>query len=84
MINGKMCLGVVKDEMMCRIDPALDVTVLEIAGCRPMDFSGKSMKGFVFVSEEAMKTLKDFEYWIQLSLEYNPHAQASKKKKKKG
>ena len=23
MLNDKMCVGVIKDEMMCRIDPAL-------------------------------------------------------------
>jgi len=83
MVNDKMCIGVVKDEMMCRIDPALEDTVLEKTGCRPMDFSGKSMKGFVYVSENAMKKKKDLEYWIGLCLEYNKIAKASKKKKKK-
>ena len=37
MVNGKMCTGVVKDEMMCRIDPAMDEIVLEKNGCRRMD-----------------------------------------------
>jgi TfoX/Sxy family transcriptional regulator of competence genes len=83
MINGKMCIGVAGDEMMCRINPALDETVLEKAGCMPMDFTGKPMKGYVFVSEEGMKTKKDFEYWINLCLDFNALAKASKKRKKK-
>src|ERR1700752_653437 len=80
MVNGKMCVGVVKDEMMCRIDPAMDEVALEITGCRRMDFTGKPMKGYVFVSEEGMKTKKAFEYWVDLCLEFNSKAKASKKK----
>jgi TfoX/Sxy family transcriptional regulator of competence genes len=83
MVDGKLCLGVFKDEMLCRIDPVMDREVLEQNGIRPMDSSGKSMKGFIFISEEAMKTKQEFEYWIGLSLEYNPNAKASSKKKKK-
>jgi TfoX/Sxy family transcriptional regulator of competence genes len=80
MVNGKMCIGVAKDEMMCRIDPALEEEVLEKPGCRPMDFTGRPMKGYVFISEEGMKTKKAFEYWVNLCLEFNSKAKASKKK----
>ena len=82
MVKGKMCIGIVADEMMCRIDPALYETALEKNGCREMDFTGKPMKGYVFVSEEGMKTKKDFDYWIGLALEFNKKAKASKKSKK--
>jgi TfoX/Sxy family transcriptional regulator of competence genes len=80
MVNNKMCVGVVKDEMMCRINPALQDMVLERAGCRIMDFTGRPMKGYVFISEEGMKSKKDFMYWINLSLVFNKLAKASKKK----
>ena len=83
MVNGKMCIGVVKDEMMCRIDPTLDEVVNEKTGCRPMDFTGRPMKGYIFVSHEGMKTKKNFEYWVSLCLEFNSKAKASKKKAKK-
>lgn len=83
MVDGKMCIGVVKDEMMCRIDPKMDELVLEKAGCRRMDFTGKPMKGYVFISEEGMKTKKAFTYWVDLCLEFNSMAKASKKKPKK-
>ena len=82
MIKGKMCIGVVKDEMMCRIDPDLTEQVLEKTGCRYMDFSGKPMKGYFFISEEGMHSKKDFQYWIDLCLDFNTRAKASKKKKK--
>jgi TfoX/Sxy family transcriptional regulator of competence genes len=81
MLNGKMCVGVVKDEMMCRIGPAVYEEALEKAGCREMIFTGKPMKGYVFVSEEGMKTKKEFDYWVDLCLAFNDKAKASKKKK---
>ncbi len=82
MVNGKMCIGVVKDEMMCRIDPDLYEEALGKNGCREMVFTGKPMKGFVFVSHEGIKTKTQFDYWIDLCLEFNKKAKASKKKKK--
>lgn len=82
MVDGKMCVGVVKDEMMCRINPALDEVVLEKTGCRQMDFTGKRMKGYVFVSDEGMRTQQAFDYWVGLCLEFNSLAKASKKKTK--
>ena len=83
MVNDKMCIGVVKDELMYRINPDLDGIVLEKIGCRPMDFTGKKMKGFMFVSEEGLKSNKEFEYWLNLCLEFNPIARATKNKIKK-
>lgn len=83
MVNGKMCVGVVKDDMMCRIDPAREEEVLEKTGSRPMDFTGRPMKGYVYVDEEGMKTKKAFDYWISLCLEFNSKAKASKKSVKK-
>lgn len=81
MVNGKMCVGIIDDEVMCRIDPAVYEEALEKKGCREMNFTGRPMKGYVFVSEEGMKTKKDFDYWIGLCLEFNKKAKASKKKK---
>ena len=81
MLNGKMCVGVVKDEMMCRIDPGVCEEALQRRGCREMDFTGKPMKGYVYVSADGMKTKKEFDYWINLCIEFNKKAKAAKKKK---
>ena len=80
MLNDKMCVGVVKDELMCRIDPDLFEEVLEKPGCRPMDFTGKPMKGWVFVSQDAISKNKELDYWISLALAYNAKAKKSTKK----
>ena len=48
-----------------------------------MDFTGKVMKGFVFVDIDVLTTKRKLEYWINLALEYNKIAKASKKKSSK-
>jgi TfoX/Sxy family transcriptional regulator of competence genes len=82
MLNEKMCVGVVKDEMMCRINPDVYDEALHKTGCREMVFTGKPMKGYVYVSDEGMKTKKEFDYWINLCVEFNSQAKAAKRKKK--
>ncbi|WP_053991673.1 TfoX/Sxy family protein [Mangrovimonas sp. TPBH4] len=81
MVDGKMCLGVSKDKLMARIGPEIYDEALSKKGCREMDFTGRSMKGFVFVEPEGLDMEKDLEYWVQLCLDYNPEATSSKKRK---
>jgi TfoX/Sxy family transcriptional regulator of competence genes len=82
MVNDKMCVGIIKDELMCRIDPALHAESVEKPGCRTMDFTGRPMKGYVMVVEAGMKTSKQFDHWISLALDFNKKAKAAKKRKK--
>ena len=81
MVDEKMCIGIVKNDMMARIDPEIQEEALKKPGCRPMDFTKRPMKGFVFISPEGVDMDDDLEYWIDLALEYNPKAKRSKKKK---
>jgi hypothetical protein len=81
MLNGKMCMGIIADEMMCRIDPLLQEEALDKPGARIMDFTGRPMKGYIMVNEDGMKRNADFEYWINLCLSFNKKAKASKKRK---
>lgn len=83
MVDDKMCMGVMKDEMMCRIDPDKEEEALGKHGCRPMTFGGKQMTGYILVSEEGIKSKKEFDYWVNLCLEFNPKANRAKKKIKK-
>lgn len=83
MVDDKMCVGVIKDQLMARIGPEKYEEALEKDGCNEMNFTGRSLKGFVFVEPEAIDMDKDLEYWIQLCLDFNPLANSSKKKKKK-
>lgn len=81
MVNDKMCVGVEKDRLMVRLDPEKYEEVIEKEGCQPMDFTGKVMKGFVFVDADVLNSKKKLEYWLKLALEFNKIAKASKKKK---
>ena len=80
MVNGKMCIGVLKDDLMVRLDPDVYETALKKKGCRPMDFTGKPMKGFVFVGPKGTAHKKDLNYWLDLALDFNKRAKASKKR----
>ena len=84
MVDDKMCVGVEKDRLMVRLDPAKYDEAMEREGAKPMDFTGKVMKGFLFVDIDAVNTKKKLQYWIDLALEYNKVAKASKKEKEVG
>jgi len=80
MVNNKMCVGILNDELMARIDPEVYESALERRGCREMDFTGRPMKGFVFIGPEGTKSKKDLEYWMNLALDFNKRAKTSRKK----
>ena len=80
MVDGKMCVGVESERVMVRLDPDKYDEVMEREGCQPMDFTGKIMKGYVFVRIDVLKTKKQLDYWLQLGLAFNKFAKSSKKK----
>jgi TfoX/Sxy family transcriptional regulator of competence genes len=80
MVDNKMCLGIVKDEAMARIGVAAYTDALAKPGCSEMNFTGRPMKGYVFLNDDAIDLDTDLEYWVDLALSFNPFAKASKKK----
>jgi TfoX/Sxy family transcriptional regulator of competence genes len=82
MVNDKMCVGIIKDELMCRINPSDHEMAVEKHGCRTMDFTKRPMIGYVLIEESGMKSNSDFDYWIDLALEFNKIAKSSKRPKK--
>lgn len=68
--SGKMTVGPVKNDLMVRVisDKMPDVLAKEFV--RPMDFTGKPMKEFIFVSPEGFKTEEQLQNWIELGLEH--------------
>ena len=81
MVNDKMCVGVEKDRLMLRTDPLRFEELVEKEGCHPMDFTGKVMKGFLYVDAGVLSTKKKLEYWLKMAMDYNEIAKPSKKKK---
>jgi len=80
MVEDKICVGVRKNSMLVRLDPAIFEQALEQDGCEPMVHNGRVMKGYVFVDENVLLTKKQLQYWVTLALDFNRFAKSSKKK----
>ena len=83
LVADKMCVGVEKERLMVRLDPEIYEAALKRKGCVPMDFTGRPMRGFVFVKHEGYSTARDLASWLDLALEFNPKAKSSKKRRAK-
>ena len=75
-----MWLGIVRDELMARINPDIYESSLKMEGCKEMNFTGRAMKGFVFVDPDGTDTDEQLAYWIQLCLDFNPVAKKAQRK----
>ncbi len=80
MVDEKMCVGVIKDNLMARVDPEFHDEAITNKSCRAMDFTGRPMKGFVYIEPTGIDMDVDLSYWIDKALEYNPKAKSSKKR----
>lgn len=82
MVNGKMCISVSRDSLMCRVDPEIHEELIQKKGCRPVIMRGREYKGYVYIDREGMKTTQNFEYWVGLALAFNDKAKSYRKKRK--
>lgn len=83
LVNGKMCVNVSGDNLMCRFDPALQETLSKRTGYLPMIMKERVYNGYCYVEPAGFKAKKDFEYWVNLCLDFNEKAKSSKKAKSK-
>ncbi|WP_298368016.1 TfoX/Sxy family protein [uncultured Lutibacter sp.] len=79
MVEDKMCVGIIKNELMARIGTEKYAEALTKKGCKEMTFKGRPMKGYVYLDDDALDLDADLEYWIQKALDFNPFAKSSKK-----
>jgi TfoX/Sxy family transcriptional regulator of competence genes len=63
MLNSKMACGVINDELMVRVGPAAHDDALAREHARPMDFTGKPMRGYVFIASDGCRTPTEVTYW---------------------
>ena len=77
MVNEKMCLGVDRDKatgedrLMVRIGKARHEQLIFTKGSREMDFTGKTMRGFLFIGPEGFDKEDDLDFWVEKALEFN-------------
>ncbi len=81
MIDDKMCFGIVKNELMARVGSENFDELLQRNGAKPMDFTKRPMKGYLFIEPEGIDYDTDLEFWIDRCLEFNPLAVASGKRR---
>lgn len=82
MIDNKMCIGIIKDDLMVRVGVDAYDELIKVSGSRPMDFTKRPMKGYIYVDSEGIDFDVDLDFWVQKALDFNPFAVASKSKKK--
>ena len=71
MVNGHMTLGLVKNDLMVRVGGDAYDDALAKKGTRPMDFTGRQLKGFVYVARAHLGRKRDLEAWVERALAFN-------------
>ena len=68
--KGKMTVGIVKEDLMVRVIESKMPKVLASSSVRPMDFTKRPMKEFIYVSDSGYTVEADLQYWLELGLEH--------------
>ncbi len=68
LLNGKMCCGVLKDDLVARVGTDGYATALAKPHVRPMDFTGRPMKGYVYVAPAAIRDKRSLKRWVDACL----------------
>jgi hypothetical protein len=70
MINGHMCVGLIGDDLMVRVGPEGYAEALAHPHTRPMDFTGRPMKGYVYVAPMGYQADDDLRAWVGRGLTF--------------
>ena len=70
MLQGNMCCGVAGDRLMVRVGPEKYDEALGQKHAQLMDFTGRPMKGFVFVGSEGLASAKELETWVRRGVDF--------------
>ena len=70
MVRGNMCAGVTKNQLMVRVGTDAYQRSLKLKHAAPMDFTGKPLRGFVFVRPEGVTTQRAVDAWIKRGLHF--------------
>ena len=71
MVNGKMCVTVQDNHIMCRIDPLIHEEVVHNPGVSTVRMKGRNYIGWIHVEESIIPNKKQLNHWIDLALTYN-------------
>jgi len=80
MLRGNMFVGILERSLMARVGPENYERALTSPGARPMDFTGRPMRGYVFVDAEGLKAPADLKRWVGLCADFAATLPAKTKK----
>jgi TfoX/Sxy family transcriptional regulator of competence genes len=80
LVDGKMFVGVQGSILMARVGPQRHEDALAVAHTRQMDFTGRPMKGYVYVDPPGLTEDRDLKAWVQWCVEYVAALPAKKAK----
>ena len=70
LVDGKMFVGVNADDLMVRVGPDRHAEALALPHVRPMDFTGRPMRGYVFVNRSGVADDRAVAAWVAWSVAY--------------
>jgi TfoX/Sxy family transcriptional regulator of competence genes len=70
MSQGKMFAGILKDNLVVRVGPEANDQALKEPHTKPMDFTGRPMKGYIYVGPDGTKSAAQLRTWLTRGLEF--------------
>ena len=70
LIHGNMAVGVYKEDLIVRVPAEKNDTFLKKTGAKPMDITGRPMRGWLMVEPEGCKTAKQLSTWVKEGVEF--------------
>ena len=70
LLHGNMCVGVLKNNLMVRVGPYVYPDLVRQPHAREMDFTGRPMKGFLYVTPEGFEDDVNLRRWVGHAVAY--------------
>jgi len=70
LLNGNMCVGIHKDELIVRLDPDETDAALAKPHTRVFDLTGRPMKGWILVGSKGIATARQLRQWVSVATNY--------------
>ncbi len=70
LVGGNMACGIVGDELMVRVGPDAYSECLAQPHAREMDFTGRALKGMVYVAAAGIERDDDLAAWVARGTDY--------------
>lgn len=70
LLHGNMACGVIKDDLVVRVDPQKHAALLKKPHARPFDMTGRPMKGWLLVEAQGLRTGRQLSAWVREGVEF--------------